>query len=75
MPPEFLQGHFAGCTIEQARELLVKSGFAAEELGPEFDDGAPIVPRRMMAEKTIRPIGQMARSTAGSSCEQTGRMD
>ena len=59
IPPEFLRKHFAGCTIENVRELLVKSGFAAEELGQEFDDGAPIriVPRCMMAEKTIRPIG------------------
>src|SRR3954469_2468862 len=41
IPGEFLQRHFAGCTIENARKLLVKSGFAAEELGPEFDGSEP----------------------------------
>src|SRR5258708_40309919 len=60
IPPEFLQKHFAGCAIENARELLVKSGFAAEKLGLEFDDSQPknVIPRRVMTEKTIRPVGQ-----------------
>jgi hypothetical protein len=59
IPSEFLQRHFAGCTIENARKLLVKNGFAAEELGPEFDDREPdkVISRTMMTEKTIRPIG------------------
>jgi hypothetical protein len=60
IPPEFLRRHFAGCTIENARELLVKNDFAADKLGPQFDAGEPekVIPRRMMAEKTIRPIGR-----------------
>jgi hypothetical protein len=60
IPKEFLQRHFSECTIENARELLVKNGFAAAKLGPEFEDGEPrkVIPRRMMTEKTIRPIGQ-----------------
>jgi hypothetical protein len=60
IPAEFLERHFAGCTIENARKLLVKNGFAADKLGPEFDDGKPekVIPRRMMTAKTIRLIGQ-----------------
>ena len=38
IPPEFLRRHFAECTIENARELLVKNGFAAYKLGPQFDE-------------------------------------
>src|SRR4051812_23353447 len=47
IPREFLQRHFAGCTIENARELLVKNGFDAEELGPAFADSDPakVIPR------------------------------
>jgi hypothetical protein len=61
IPQEFLQRHFAGCTIENARKLLVKNGFAADELGPGFNDSEPekVIPRRMMAAKTIRPVGQL----------------
>jgi hypothetical protein len=60
IPQEFLGRHFAGCTIENARKLLVKNGFAADELGPEFDDSEPakVIPRRMRTEKGIRHIGQ-----------------
>jgi hypothetical protein len=60
IPAEFLDRHFAACTIENARKLLVKNGFAADELGPEFDDSKPekVIPRTMMTEKTIRLIGQ-----------------
>ena len=60
IPQEFLERHFAGCTIENARKLLVKNGFAADELGPEFDNSEPakVIPRRMMTEKGIRHIGQ-----------------
>jgi hypothetical protein len=59
IPREFLQRHFAGCTIENARKLLVKNGFAAEELGPEFDVSEPgkVISREIMTEKTIRLIG------------------
>jgi hypothetical protein len=59
IPKEFLETHFSGCTIENARDLLVKNGFDAEELGPEFDESDPakVIPRRMMTEKTIRQIG------------------
>lgn len=61
IPREFLQRHFAGCTIENARKLLVKNGFAADELGPEFGNNEPekVIPRRMMAAKGIRRIGQL----------------
>src|SRR3954471_22095495 len=61
IPQDFLERHFAGCTIENARKLLVKNGFAAEELGPEVDDNEPekVIPRRMMAEKGIRRIGPL----------------
>jgi hypothetical protein len=61
IPREFLQRHFAGCTIENARELLVKNGFDAEELGPAFADSDPakVIPREIMTEKTIRTIGQL----------------
>ena len=61
IPREFLQRHFAGCTIENARELLVKNGFDAEELGPAFADSEPakVIPREIMTEKTIRTIGQL----------------
>jgi hypothetical protein len=61
IPTKFLQKHFAGCTIENARELLIKNGFRAEELGPEFDTREPakVIPRSMIAAKTIRAIGQM----------------
>jgi hypothetical protein len=61
IPQEFLERHFAGCTIENARKLLVKNGFAADELGPEFDNTEPkkVIPRRMMAAKGIRRIGQL----------------
>jgi hypothetical protein len=60
IPKEFLERHFAECTIEDARKLLVKNGFAADELGPEFDNNEPekVIPRRMMAAKGIRHIGQ-----------------
>jgi hypothetical protein len=61
IPREFLQRHFAGCTIENARKLLVKNGFAAEELEPEFDESEPtkVTPREMMAAKSLRPVGQL----------------
>jgi hypothetical protein len=61
IPQEFLERHFSECTIENARKLLVKNGFAADELGPEFDGSEPakVIPRRMMAAKTIRPVGQL----------------
>lgn len=60
IPQEFLERHFAGCTIENARKLLVKNGFAAEELGPEFEnEPEKVIPRRMMAEKGIRHIGPL----------------
>jgi hypothetical protein len=61
IPREFLQRHFAGCTIENARKLLVKNGFAAEELGPEFDGSEPaqVIPREMMAAKSLWPVGQL----------------
>jgi hypothetical protein len=61
IPREFLQKHFAGCTIENARELLVKNNFEAEELGPEFDDSQPpkVIPREILTEKNIRTIGQL----------------
>src|SRR5947209_6841947 len=61
IPQEFLERHFAGCTIENARKLLVKNGFAAEELGPEFDDSEPakVIPRRLLTEKGIRRIGPL----------------
>jgi hypothetical protein len=60
IPKEFLERHFSECTIENARKLLVKNGFAADELGPEFDHSEPakVIPRRMMTEKGIRHIGQ-----------------
>lgn len=60
IPQEFLERHFSECTIENARKLLVKNGFAADELGPEFDNSEPakVIPRRMMTEKGIRHIGQ-----------------
>src|SRR4051812_4954739 len=56
IPKEFLRKHFSECAIESARDLLVKNGFDAAELGPDFDesDSAKVIPRRMMAEKTIR---------------------
>jgi hypothetical protein len=59
IPREFLQRHFAGCTIENARELLVRNGFDAEELEPEFDESQPgkIIPREILTEKNIRMIG------------------
>jgi len=59
IPKEFLERHFSGCAIENARDLLVRNGFDAAELGPEFDESDPakVIPRRMMAEKTIRQIG------------------
>src|ERR1700754_1204324 len=59
IPRAFLERHFSGCTIESGRELLVKNGFDAEELAPEFDESAPgtVIPRRMMTEKTTRFIG------------------
>jgi hypothetical protein len=59
IPRAFLEKHFSGCTIENGRELLVKNGFDAEEVGPEFDESEPgkVIPRRMMTEKTIRFIG------------------
>lgn len=61
IPEEFLERHFADCTIENARNLLVQNGFAAEELGPEFDENKPekVLPRRMMAAKGIRRIGPL----------------
>lgn len=61
IPREFLQRHFAGCTIENARKLLVENGFAAEELEPEFDGSEPaqVTPREMMAAKSLRPVGQL----------------
>lgn len=61
IPREFLQKHFSGCTIENARELLVKNNFDAEELGPEFDDSQPpkVIPREILTEKNIRMIGQL----------------
>jgi hypothetical protein len=61
IPTEFLQRYFAGCTIENARELLIKNGFRAEELGPEFDTREPekVIPRSMIAAKTIRAVGQL----------------
>jgi hypothetical protein len=61
IPREFLQRHFAGCTIENSRELLVKNGFDAEELGSAFADSDPakVIPREIMTEKTIRTIGQL----------------
>jgi hypothetical protein len=60
IPRAFLERHFAGCTIENGRELLVKNGFDAEEVGPEFDESEPgkMIPRRMLTEKGIRHIGQ-----------------
>ena len=50
--PEFLRRHFAGCTIENARELRVKNGFDAYKLGPQFDASEPekVIPRSMMTE-------------------------
>ena len=59
IPRAFLERHFAECTIENGRELLVKNGFGAEELGPEFDESEPgkVIPRRMLTAKTIRFIG------------------
>jgi hypothetical protein len=59
IPKEFLERHFSECTIENARDLLVKNGFDAEELGPKFDESNPakVIPRRMMAEKTIKQVG------------------
>jgi hypothetical protein len=59
IPKEFLQTHFTGCTIENARELLVRNGFDAEELGPEFDESQPgkVIPREILTEKNIRLIG------------------
>jgi hypothetical protein len=61
IPREFLQRHFSGCTIENARELLVKNGFDAEELGREFDDSQPpkVIPREILTEKNIRTIGEL----------------
>jgi hypothetical protein len=61
IPKEFLERHFSECTIENARKLLVRNGFAADELGPEFDDSEPakVIPRTMMAAKGIRHIGQL----------------
>jgi hypothetical protein len=61
IPRDFLERHFAGCTIENARKLLVKNGFAADELGPEFDDSKPAkaIPRRLLTEKGIRRIGPL----------------
>jgi hypothetical protein len=61
IPQEFLQRHFAGCTIEDARKLLLKNGFAADELGPAFDESTSkkVMPRRMMAAKAIRRVGQL----------------
>ena len=61
IPKEFLERHFSDCTIENARKLLVKNGFAADELGPEFDNNEPekVIARRMMAAKGIRRIGQL----------------
>ena len=59
IPRAFLERHFAGCTIENGRELLVKNGFGAEELGPEFDESEPgkVIPRDILTAKTIRFIG------------------
>jgi hypothetical protein len=61
IPQEFLERHFAGCTIEKARELLVENNFGAEELGPEFDDSQPpkVIPREILTEKNIRTIGEL----------------
>lgn len=61
IPREFLQRHFEGCTIENARELLVKNNFDADELGPEFDDSQPpkVIPREILTEKNIRTIGEL----------------
>jgi hypothetical protein len=55
IPRAFLERHFSGCTIENGRELLVKNGFGAEELGPEFDESAPgkVIPRDILTEKTV----------------------
>jgi len=59
IPRDFLERHFAGCTIENARELLVKNGFDAEDLDPEFDESQPgkVIPREILTEKNIRLIG------------------
>jgi hypothetical protein len=61
IPRAFLEKHFSECTIENARKLLVKSGFDAEELGPEFDSSKPakVIPREILTEKTIRTVGQL----------------
>jgi hypothetical protein len=59
IPRAFLERHFSECTIENGRELLVKNGFDAEELAPEFDESAPgkVIPRDILTEKTVWFIG------------------
>lgn len=60
IPEQFLQKHFSGCTIENARELLVKNGFRAEDLESAYEANEPnkVIPRNMIAAKTIRAVGQ-----------------
>jgi hypothetical protein len=64
LQPEFIQRHFAECTLEGAQELLTKSGFNAEELDPasnnsEMKKGTR---RLVLAEKNIRPFSLRAAS-------------
>jgi hypothetical protein len=62
--PEFIQRHFAECTLEDAQELLNKSGFDTGELDPasnnsEMKKGTR---RLVLAEKNIRPFSLRAAS-------------
>jgi hypothetical protein len=62
--PEFIQRHFAECTLEGAQELLTKSGFDTGELDPASNNSEVKrgTRRLVLAEKTLRPFSLRAAS-------------
>lgn len=60
IPSEFLQKHFAGCTIEKAGEFLTKSAFDTGDSAPAFGDKEAGITRTILAEKTIQQFGMVS---------------
>jgi hypothetical protein len=59
IPPEFLQKHFAGCTIEKIQEFLAKNGFATGDSAPALGDREAGITRSVIAARMMKDLGQL----------------
>jgi hypothetical protein len=59
IPSEFLQKHFAGCTIEKIQEFLAKNGFATGESAPAFGDREAGITRTVIAARMMQQFSQL----------------